>query len=276
MSLAREKFTQEMMLPDHEIDLAKVALYIGQEETPNLDINSYLIQLDEWAQQVQALLPVERYPLRVIQALNQVLYEDLGFHGNEKDYYDPRNSFLNEVIERRTGIPITLALVYLEVARRIDFPMVGIGMPGHFLIRPQFKDAGIFVDAFHKGEVLFPQDCEERLQEIYQQPIALEPEFLEAVSKRELVARMLTNLKLIYINHQDLERALSVIERLLLVFPDVITEQRDRGLLSYQLGRLPQAIADLKTYLAHFPEASDAAMIQLLLRQITPGENEEE
>jgi len=270
MSLARKKFAQEMALPEAEIDLAKAALYIAQEETANLDIDSYLRQLDEWAQQIEAMLPVERYPLRVIQTLNQFLYEDLGFQGNEADYYDPRNSFLNEVMERRTGIPITLALVYLEVARRLDFPMVGIGMPGHFLIRPEFKDAGIFVDAFHKGEVLFPQDCKNRLQDIYQQPIALEPEFLEAVSKRELMGRMLTNLKLIYINHQDVKRALNTIEQLLLVFPEAITEQRDRGLLSYQLGDVPQAIADLKTYLAHFPDASDANMIQLLLRQITP------
>jgi regulator of sirC expression with transglutaminase-like and TPR domain len=148
--------------------------------------------------------------------------------------------------------------------------MVGIGMPGHFLIRPEFKDAGIFVDAFHQGEVLFPEDCQQRLQQIYQQPVELEPQFLEAVTKREFLGRMLTNLKLIYINRQDLERALSVIERLLLVFPDAVTEQRDRGLLSYQLGQIPQAIADLKTYLAHFPEASDASMIQLLLSQITP------
>jgi regulator of sirC expression with transglutaminase-like and TPR domain len=270
MSIAREKFAQEMALPDADINLAKAALYIAQEETPDLDVDFYLVQLDQWAQQVEAILPAERYPLRVIQSLNQFLYDDLGFEGNADDYYDPRNSFLNEVIERRTGIPITLALVYLEVARRLDFPMVGIGMPGHFLIRPEFKDAGIFVDAFHQGEILFPEDCENRLQEIYQQPIALEPEFLEAVSKRELIGRMLTNLKLIYINHQDVERALNTIERLLLVFPEAITEQRDRGLLSYQLGRIPQAISDLKTYIAHFPDASDANMIQLLLRQITP------
>ncbi len=270
MSIAREKFAQEMGLPNAEIDLAKAALYIAQEESPDLEIDSYLAQLDQWAQKIEAILPTERYPLRVIQTLNQFLYEDLGFQGNEQDYYDPRNSFLNEVMERRTGIPITLALVYLEVARRLDFPMVGIGMPGHFLIRPEFKDAGIFVDAFHQGEVLFPQDCEDRLQAIYQQPVALEPEFLEAVSKREFIGRMLTNLKLIYINHQDVERALNIIEQLLLVFPGAITEQRDRGLLSYQLGRIPQAISDLKTYLAHFPDASDANMIQLLLHQITP------
>ena len=269
MSLARENFAQEVSLADQDIDLAKAALYIAQEETPSLNIENYLGQLDEWAQQVQALLPQERYPLRVIQCINQVLYDDLRFVGNEENYYDPRNSFLNEVMERRTGIPITLALVYLEVARRIEFPMVGIGMPGHFLIRPEFKDAGIFVDAFHQGEVLFPEDCQQRLQDIFGQPVALEDQFLEAVSKKEFLARMLTNLKLIYINQQDLERALAVIERLLLVFPDAIIEQRDRGLLHYQLGDPQSAIADLKTYIAHYPHASDSSMIEMLISQIS-------
>lgn len=269
MSLARENFAQEVSLADQEIDLAKAALYMAQEETPSLNVETYLGQLEEWAQQVQGLLPKERYPLRVIQCINQVLYDELGFVGNEENYYDPRNSFFNEVMERRTGIPITLALVYLEVARRIEFPMVGIGMPGHFLIRPEFKDAGIFVDAFHKGEVLFPEDCEQRLQEIFAQPVALEEQFLEAVSKKEFLARMLTNLKLIYINQQDLERALAIIERLLLVFPDAITEQRDRGLLHYQLGDTQSAIADLKTYVAHYPEASDSSMIEMLISQIS-------
>ena len=269
MSLARENFAQEVSLADQDIDLAKAALYMAQEETPSLNIETYLRQLDEWAQQVQGLLPEERYPLRVIQGINQVLYDDLGFVGNEENYYDPRNSFLNEVMERRTGIPITLALVYLEVARRIEFPMVGIGMPGHFLIRPEFKDAGIFVDAFHRGEVLFPEDCQQRLQEIFAQPVTLEDQFLEAVSKKAFLARMLTNLKLIYINQPDLERALAVIERLLLVFPDAIIEQRDRGLLHYQMGDTQSAIADLKTYVAHYPDASDSSMIEMLISQIS-------
>lgn len=272
MSVGREKFAEEMTHIDREIDLAKAALYLAQEETPSLDVDFYLAQLDQWAQRVEALLPTERYPLRVIQGINQVLYDELGFRGNEEDYYDPRNSFLNEVMERRTGIPISLALVYLEVARRLDFPMVGVGMPGHFLIRPDFDEAGIFVDAFHQGEVLFPQDCEARLQQIFAQSLELEPRFLEPVSKRQFLARMLTNLKLIYIKNQDLEKALEIIDRLLLVVPDAITEQRDRGLLSYQLGLISQAIADLKTYLAHSPDASDASMIQLLLTQLTPRE----
>ena len=131
---------------------------------------------------MQKQLPSQRYPLRMLQAINKYLYDDLGFKGNKTEYYSPRNSFLNDVIEQRTGIPVTLSLVYLEIARRIGFKMVGIGMPGHFLIRPEFEEAGIFVDAFNRGEILFEQDCRERLAQVYQQPIRdIPPEFLAPI-----------------------------------------------------------------------------------------------
>lgn len=152
---SRAYFYQEINQPDEQINLAKAALYIAQEEYPDLDPDKYLHALDTIAAKVQERLPAQWYPLRIIQSINKYLYEDLGFVGNTNDYYDPRNSYLNEVIERRTGIPIALSLVYLEIARRIDFPMVGVGMPGHFLIRPEFEDVGIFVDAFERGTFFF-------------------------------------------------------------------------------------------------------------------------
>ncbi|WP_208341915.1 SirB1 family protein, partial [Aetokthonos hydrillicola] len=162
-SSARHFFFQEIQQPDECIDLAKAALYIAQEEYPELDPEEYLNALDTMAGEAEERLPYPRYPLRVIQAINQYLYDDLGFAGNRKDFYDPRNSFFNEVIDRRVGIPITLSLVYLEIARRIDFPMVGVGMPGHFLIRPDLPEMELFVDPFNSGEVMFAQDCQERL-----------------------------------------------------------------------------------------------------------------
>ncbi|NEN96226.1 MAG: hypothetical protein F6K50_11985, partial [Moorea sp. SIO3I7] len=128
----RQGFYTEINQPDDQIHLAKAALYIAQEEYPDLAIDDYLNALDVMASDVEERLPEQRYPLRVIKTLNQYLYDDLGYSGNRSDYYDPGNSFLNQVIDRRTGIPITLSVVYLEVARRLDFPMVGIGMPGHF------------------------------------------------------------------------------------------------------------------------------------------------
>ncbi len=264
-----ENFYQEINQPDAQIDLAKAALYIAQEEYPHLKIAPYLNALDIMAAEVEERLPVERYPLRIIQSLNQYFYNDLGFTGNTSDYYDPRNSFLNEVINRRTGIPITLSLVYMEVARRIEFPMVGIGMPGHFLIRPDFEDVGIFVDAFNQGEILFDSDCEERLAQMYGRPVQLQPQFTEAVSPRQVLTRMLTNLKLIYLNRKDLPRALAIVEHILLLFPDGPMERRDRGLLYYQLGYGSKASQDLEIYLAMLPNAEDAYVIRRLLDQLS-------
>ncbi|MBF2066940.1 MAG: SirB1 family protein [Calothrix sp. C42_A2020_038] len=265
---ARQYFYQEIQQADEYIDLAKASLYIAQEEYPNLDCEEYLNALDTMAFELQERLPDTRYPMRVLKCINNYLYEDLGFAGNSQNYYDPRNSFLNDVIERRLGIPITLALVYLEVARRIDFPMVGVGMPGHFLIRPDIPEMDIYVDAFHGGEILFAQDCEIRLSQIYQQPVQLQPEHLPTVSKSQFLMRLLSNLKHIYLNQQELEQALAAVERIILLAPNSIIDIRDRGLLSYQLGRFTQATQDLETYLHQQPDARDASVIRRLLLKL--------
>lgn len=266
--LARQRFYQELRQPHDQIDLAKAALFLAQEEYPSLDPAHYLQLLDQMAADVQDRLPSAPYPLRLIQTINHYLFEELKFHGNAEDYYDPRNSYLNLVIDRRMGIPITLSLVYLEVAKRIGFPMVGIGMPGHFLIRPAIGDMQVFVDPFNKGEVLFAEDCQERLTQLLGEPIDLRPEFLAAVDARFFLLRMLTNLKAIYLQQGDLPRLLAVVERILLVYPNSPMAQRDRGLLYYQLGRWIEATQDLEDYLSQLPTAEDAQIMQELLRRM--------
>ena len=207
----RDLFFAEIDRPDAQIDLAKAALHIAQIEYPDLDIDRYLNALDQMAQAVALKLPETQYPLKVIKIINQYLYEELNFQGNELDYYNPRNSFLNDVIDRRIGIPITLSLVYLEVAKRINFPMVGIGMPGHFIIRPNFKDAGIFVDAFDRGEILFVEDCRQKLMNLSQQDIPfLPPKVLQPITNRQFLFRILNNLQSIYLNQPDFNRALVI------------------------------------------------------------------
>jgi regulator of sirC expression with transglutaminase-like and TPR domain len=269
---ARQQFYQELHQDEAPIDLAKAALYLAQEEYPELKVETYLTKLDQMASEVAERLPIEPYPLRIIQTINGYLYEDLGFYGNTASYYDPQNSFLNQVIDRRTGIPITLSLVYLEIARRINFPMVGIGMPGHFLIRPVVEEMQIFVDPFHQGEVLFAEDCQARLSQLFGRPVDLRPEYLEAVSPRYFLARILTNLKAVYLDQEDILRALAAIDRILLLFPDAWREQRDRGLLYFQLGRWVEARRDLEDYLAVLPPtAPDVETIRELLRQINEG-----
>lgn len=266
--LARQAFYREIHQADDQIDLARAALYLAQEDYPELDVEEYLNALDTMAAELADQLPAEPYPLRIIQQINQYLFEDLKFVGNEGNYYDPRNSFLNEVLDRRTGIPITLSLVYLEVARRVDFPMVGIGMPGHFLIRPDREEMEIFVDPFHKGEILFLDDCKERIAKLFKAQMPFQPEFLNAIGPRHFLARMLGNLKLIYLDKGDAKRALAAIERILLLFPEAPMEMRDRGLLYYHLGQLTAARQDLENYLTELPSANDRTVIHKVLERI--------
>jgi len=264
-SIARKYFYQEIHQPEEQISLEKAALYMALEEYPDLDVEAYLNALDTMAAEVEERLPRESYPLRILQTINRYLYDDLGFTGNTNDYYDPRNSFLNRVIDRRTGIPITLSLVYLALARRIDFPMVGVGMPGHFLIRPDVEEMEIFVDPFHQGEILFSQDCQDLLSRAYGQPVKLHTAFLQSIKPRQFLARMLTNLKMIYLNQGNLEKTVAAVERILLLFPETAIELRDRGILYYRLNRFTEARQDLEDYLALVPTAEDAAVIQEIL-----------
>ncbi|WP_068818740.1 SirB1 family protein [Phormidesmis priestleyi] len=267
-SLARQHFYQEVQQPDEQINLERAALYIAQEEYLDLDVDEYLNALDMMADDVREQLPIESYPLKILKTINHYLYGNLGFAGNTENYYDPRNSFLNDVIDRRTGIPITLSLVYLAIAQRLDFPMVGIGMPGHFLIRPIQEDMDIFVDAFSQGEILFPQDCQDRLNQMSGQSVEMQPQFLAAVTSRQFLARMLTNLKATYLNRGEMEKVLAAIERILLLFPDAAFELRDRGILYFRMNRWIEARQDLEAYLDALPMADDRDTIRKLLNRI--------
>jgi regulator of sirC expression with transglutaminase-like and TPR domain len=268
---ARQRFYQETRQSDAQISLAKAALYIAQEEYPELDVEVYLTRLNLMATEIADRLPATSYPLRIIQTINQYLFTSLGFQGNTGDYYDPRNSYLNQVIDRRTGIPITLSLVYLELAQRIGFPMEGVGLPGHFLIRPVVDEMQVFVDPFNQGEILFEEDCRNRLQQIFNRPVELRPEFLAAVSPAQFLTRMLSNLKAIYISRNEISKALTVIDRILLLVQSPV-DQRDRGILYYQSGRWTEASRDLESYLNQVPTAGDAAAIRGLLKRIQESE----
>lgn len=261
-------FYQEVNQPDNHIDLAKASLYFAQAEYPNLDVQKYLDILTAIALEIESQLTAERYPLKVIKLINNHLFERLKFRGNQHNYYDPNNSFLNQVIERKVGIPITLAVIYLAIAQRLNFPMVGIGMPGHFLIRPEFEDSEIFVDAFNQGEMLFEHDCQIRLDKIYQQQVKLNPSWLEPISNKQILVRMLNNLKFIYLHRRELDKALSIMSGILKIFPQNVAEIRDRGLLYYQANRWEEAIVDLQYFLKVAPDSDDAAMIEILLKKM--------
>jgi regulator of sirC expression with transglutaminase-like and TPR domain len=261
----RRLFYQEVQQPEAKISLERAAFYIALEEYPTLDIAAYTQRLDQMAKELRQRLPAEPYPLRILQTINEYLYQHLKFVGNTAHYYDPRNSYLNDVLDRRLGIPISLSLVYLGLAARIDFPMIGIGMPGHFLIRPTLADMELFVDPFHAGEILFLQDCQQRIDQIFQQPVRFRPEFLAPIGNRQFLARMLTNLKMIYLEQSNLLKALAASERVLMLFPETPWELRDRGVLYYRLNRLIEARHDFESYLALSPKAEDASAVRQLL-----------
>jgi regulator of sirC expression with transglutaminase-like and TPR domain len=251
-----------------EIDLAKASLYFAQAEYSDLEPQVYLQVLDTIASEIELQLPAERYPLKVIQTINRHLFDTLGFRGNQKNYYDPDNSFLHQVLDRKLGIPISLSVVYLAIAQRLNFPMVGVGLPGHFLIRPDFENAGIFVDPFNRGEILFEQDCQQRLDEAYQQQLKLDSSWLAPVSNKQILVRMLNNLKFIYLHRREIDKALSTMSGILKIYPDQTVEIRDRGLLYYQLNRWSEAIVDLEYYLKVAPQSEDASMIEALLNKM--------
>jgi regulator of sirC expression with transglutaminase-like and TPR domain len=245
-----------------DLDLARAALYLAAEEYPALDADAYVARLDAMAHDV-AELPLDTVaPLGRLLALNRYLFAEQGFTGNTYHYYDPRNSFLNEVIDRHTGIPITLSVVYLEVGWRLELPLAGVGMPGHFLVGYYPEGEARYVDVFNQGRLLSHDECVARLQEQFGSGFVFQAEHLAPVSKRQILTRMLTNLKQIYLQRQDLDRALAAVERILLLNPDQPAEVRDRGLIQYRRGALRDAHADLERYTALAPEAGDAETVR--------------
>ena len=256
---------------DMGLELDRAALLIAAESYPSLEVESYLRQLDELAAQARANDVPHASPVTRILRLNDLMYGEWGFHGNAEDYYDARNSFFNEVLDRRTGIPITLSVVYMEVARRLGLPLVGVGLPGHFIVKYQPPDTEdedeIFIDPFNEGRLLLEEDCFRMVLQMYQGRVVFERRLLDTVTKRQILARMLQNLKGIYARANDHAKALSAIERVMLIQP-AAEELRDRGLVLAALHRYPQAIADLESYLRTKPEPKEAQAIQEKLKEL--------
>ena len=273
LSPARQKFWQIAHTPDQDMSidhLLEGALAIAWEEYPRMDLGYYREIFDRMVDDLQPRIAKMHYPLKVVQEINQYLFAEQGFRGNDGDYYDPRNSFITDVLERRLGIPLSLSLVYMVICDRLGFPMDGISFPAHFIIRPRHPDLEIFIDPYNKGEILFPEDCAAKLTQLYGYDIPLQPEYLEPVSIRRILDRLLTNLKLIYLRRREPDKALAAIERSLMLNPDVPTQWRDRGLICYQLDRFTEARIDLENYLQSVPYAEDGRVILQLIEEIKP------
>lgn len=250
-------------IEDERVDLLRAALAFARIEDPQLDLEHYVSTVQELARRVKARIQDLDDPAQVIAALNEVLFQEEMFRGNTVDYYSPRNSFLHDVLERRLGIPITLALVYMEVARRVGFPLVGVGMPGHFLLKHYDLDGrSILIDAFERGSIVTEEDCRQKLNTIYSGQLALQPEFLLPVTRRQMLTRMLNNLRSIYLSQRDFRRAVQVVDLILVIYPRSPEDVKQRAVLRYNLDDYRGALNDFDEYVKMSPDASDADEIR--------------
>ncbi len=277
MGIALEAFASVINKEDARIDLARACLMIAQDAYPGLEVERYLGEIERMAIRLRGRLPATGGPGERVATLNQFLFDDLGFWGNTEEYYDPRNSYLNEVIDRKTGIPITLAILYMEVGRRVGLPLEGVSFPGHFLVRLRLRGGVLVLDPFTGGAAQSEAELRERLQRVIPEgvadnlPVAELPldQFLEPASNRQILARVLRNLKGIYREADKPERMLDVLNRMLLVAPDASAELRDRGLVYQRLECYRAALKDLTDYAEREPEAPDLDDVRVKLMELS-------
>ena len=275
-------FREEMSKPDEEIDLARAAGYVAMHRRPDESrVADAVEELDVLAAELEATLPPpeQRFPLRTLKAISRYMFHTLGFKGNQEEFYDPRNSCLDEVLARRTGIPITLALVYMELARRVGVPMVGVNLPAHFMIRPVVEDMEVLVDCFNDGELKFVEDVEDMLKKFYTMgeadKLTIDRSFFadNSMKPRAFLTRMLTNLKQIYFNQEEYGAALQIVAYQAHCAPDdrvALFNRRDGGICLFLMQRYEEAVEELTGYLADSPapdegEATDRGQIEAMV-----------
>jgi regulator of sirC expression with transglutaminase-like and TPR domain len=252
--------------PESHEGLAEGALVLAAEMRPELDVERSLEAIGALAERMRPGVESARTPTAAVSALNRAFFEVEGFRGNPEQYEDPRNSDLEQVLARRRGLPITLSVLWVEVARRLGLEAYGIGFPGHFLAKAVGIDdvpAGeVIVDPFFAC-TLRMEDCAERLRTVLGGADAPDPRpFLQPATALEIYARMLNNLKILYLRAGDGLSALGCFDRILVLVPDAAAEMRDRGLLLERLDCIHAAIEDFDRYLEHAPSADDAAAIR--------------
>lgn len=277
MGVALQPFAQLISREDARIDLSRACLLIAQDAYPDLDVERYIGEIERMATRVRArLAPTAAGEDRIV-ALNQLLYEELGYWGNTEDYYDPRNSYLNEVIDRRTGMPITMSILYMELGRRIGLPVEGVSFPGHFLVRVRLRGGMLVLDPFSGGAPQSEDELRSRVKRVIPDGVADDlpaselplDQFLEPATNRQILARVLRNLKGIYRKANKPERMLDVLNRMLLVTPDASAELRDRGYVYQRLECYRAAFKDLTDYAEREPDAPDLDEVRSKLMELS-------
>jgi regulator of sirC expression with transglutaminase-like and TPR domain len=254
-----------LLAGDPAADLTAVALEIARDAYPDLQPTAYLDGVARLARLVRARLSAFPEPWLTLTAINGVLFHDEGYRGNVADYYDPRNSYLNEVIDRRVGIPISLSVLYIAVAERLALPMAGVNLPSHFVVRTMSESEPVYIDPYHQGTFLDRAGCERLVSSVVHKPIHLSDEQLHPCGARPIVARMLQNLKTVYLSQQRIAAAVPVLKRLALLRPDHPEDLRDLGVACFYGDRRDESLGYLEEYLKLAPLADDAREIRRLL-----------
>jgi len=260
-----ERWKEIVAGPEEDIDLAEAALVIAAHEYPGIDVNAYLARIDELAETLKRRLRGDISPADTIVALNRYLFEELGFSGNVANYYDPLNSYLNEVLDRRLGVPITLSLLCIEVGRRIGLALHGVSFPGHFLVKCVVRDGVVVLDPYARGASLSLDDLQQRLRVLRggtAPPPDMVQHMLAPAGRKDILVRLLRNLKSNYLERRDPVRALAAADRIIELAPRAAEEYRDRAGIYLDLECFRAALSDLRDYLMLKPGADDAAVVQ--------------
>jgi regulator of sirC expression with transglutaminase-like and TPR domain len=251
--------------PGAPLDMAEVALHLAKDEFSDLDVEAHLGELTAMAHEARAYLRGDLTSR--VSGLCRYLFHEMGFRGNLRDYYDPRNSYLNVVLERRTGIPISLSAIAMAVGTRAGLNVVGVGLPGHFVVKAHADGQEILFDPFHGGRLLALTDCEHLVRQVTGEAFKATPEHLRAVPLGAIAQRMLNNLKAAYLRQGDFRRAVRVMERLRQLNAEDPVQRRDLGASLLHTGQPGKAIDHLAAYLKAMPGADDADAVRKLLKQ---------
>lgn len=251
--------------PEAPLDLAELAFSLAQDEYPSLDVEAALAELNALAHDARSLIRGDF--ASQVSGLCRFLFHELGLHGNVREYYDPRNSYLNQVLERRTGLPISLSAVTMAIGARVGINVVGVGLPGHFIVKAVSNGDEILLDPFHGGRVLTWEDCENLVLQVTGAEFQATRARLEAIPLGLMIQRMLNNLKAVYLKAEDMQRAIRVMERLRQLCPEDTSQWRDLGAANLHIGECGKAVDHLEDYLTAAPEAADAEGVRGLLKQ---------
>ncbi len=256
-----------LVAEDEHFPLTEAAVAVAQHAYPDLDVQGVLDQIDQWGNKLKQRITPDTPLIQRLQILKHFFYNELGFGPNPNDFYAPENSYLHQIIVNRRGIPISLAILMMELGQQIGLNIKGVSFPNHFMMRISLQQGEIIMDPLN-GESLSKNQLQEMLDPYldakgYRGDLSLPLNiFLRASSAREILSRFMRNLKMIYSEHERWERLLGIQERLVILLPDSIEEVRDRGLIFAQLEYLRPAIADMQRYLSEMPGAEDAADIR--------------